>query len=62
MFTNHYFTDSIHKNGPKIKLFGSPWSPPAWMKVNDSAIDKGAPLKGEVGGEYYQTWANYFVK
>ncbi len=44
-----------------IKLFGSPWSPPAWMKTNHK-FDGGAPLRGEVGGEYYQTGANYFVK
>jgi glucosylceramidase len=45
----------------KIKLFGSPFSPPAWMKTNNQ-FKGGAPLKGEIGGEYYQTWANYFVK
>jgi glucosylceramidase len=41
---------------PKIKILGSPWSAPAWMKTNDSS--KGGSLKPEYYGEY----ANYFVK
>jgi glucosylceramidase len=44
----------------KIKLFGSPWSPPIWIK--DSANIKNGSLKGPVGGEYYQIFADYFVK
>jgi hypothetical protein len=31
------------------------------MKTNHKFNESGA-LRGEVGGEYYQTWANYFVK
>jgi glucosylceramidase len=45
----------------KVKFFGSPWSPPAWMKSNHK-ISFGGQLKGTVGGEYWQSWANYFVK
>ena len=41
---------------PGIKIFGSPWSAPAWMKTNDSL--KGGHLKAEDYGVY----ANYFVK
>ncbi len=44
-----------------IKLFGSPWSAPAWMKNNNDLAGKGS-LKGEPGGEYYKAWAKYFVK
>jgi glucosylceramidase len=44
-----------------LKLFGSPWSAPAWMKTDDSLIGRGS-LKGEAGGEYHKAWANYFVK
>jgi glucosylceramidase len=40
---------------PTIKILGSPWSPPTWMKSN----------KGTVGGtliaEYYDAYALYFV-
>lgn len=41
----------------KMKLFVSPWSPPAWMKNNNDML-KGGKLKPE----FYQTWANYFSK
>lgn len=41
---------------PKIKILGSPWSPPAWMKTNDST--KGGHLKPE----YYHTYSQYFIK
>jgi glucosylceramidase len=44
----------------KIKLLGTPWSPPIWMK--DIANTKVVSLKGPVGGEYYQIFADYFVK
>ena len=40
----------------KIKLLGSPWSPPAWMKTNEAT--KGGSLKPE----YYDAYAQYFVK
>lgn len=46
----------IIKVYPKIKILGSPWSPPTWMKTNDSS--KGGSLKPE----YYNVYANYFVK
>ncbi|MES2111499.1 MAG: glycoside hydrolase family 30 beta sandwich domain-containing protein [Bacteroidota bacterium] len=41
---------------PKIKILVSPWSPPAWMKTN------GETHGGNLKPEYYQTYANYFVK
>ena len=41
---------------PDIKILGSPWSPPAWMKDNNST--KGGSLRPE----YYSVYANYFVK
>ncbi|MES2221260.1 MAG: glycoside hydrolase family 30 beta sandwich domain-containing protein [Acidobacteriota bacterium] len=41
---------------PKIKILGSPWSAPAWMKTNDKS--KGGTLKPE----YYKAYADYFVK
>ncbi|QKG54573.1 glycoside hydrolase family 30 protein [Hymenobacter sp. BRD67] len=41
---------------PAIKLLGSPWSPPAWMKTNEAT--KGGSLKPE----YYAAYAQYFVK
>jgi len=41
---------------PSIKLMGSPWSPPTWMKTNGES--KGGSLKPE----YYGAYAQYFVK
>jgi glucosylceramidase len=41
---------------PAIKIMGSPWSPPTWMKTNDDT--KGGSLKPE----YYDAYARYFVK
>jgi len=41
---------------PHIKLLGSPWSPPTWMKTNHNS--KGGSLKPE----WFDTYAQYFVK
>ena len=41
---------------PDLKIMGSPWSAPAWMKENSSL--HGGSLKPE----WYDTYANYFVK
>jgi glucosylceramidase len=38
-------------------LFASPWSPPAWMKDNDDMLHG-----GKLKPEYYDSWANYYVK
>ncbi len=41
---------------PSIKILGSPWSAPVWMKDNNSSIG------GSLKTEYYSVYANYFVK
>ncbi len=41
---------------PNIKILGSPWSPPVWMKSNGSSIG------GSLLPAYYGTYAKYFVK
>ncbi len=41
----------------KITLFVSPWSPPAFMKDNNDMLHG-----GKLKPEYYQSWANYYVK
>ncbi|CAN5297635.1 glycoside hydrolase family 30 protein [soil metagenome] len=43
--------------GGKLKLFASPWSPPAFMKSNGSMLKGGTLLP-----EFRQPWANYYVK
>lgn len=46
----------ILKINPKLKILGSPWSAPAWMKTNEEL--KGGSLKTE----WFDTYAKYFVK
>ncbi|MDP2453868.1 glycoside hydrolase family 30 beta sandwich domain-containing protein [Kaistella sp. SH11-4b] len=41
---------------PSIKIIAAPWSPPVWMKDNESTIG------GSLKPEFYQTYADYFVK
>jgi glucosylceramidase len=41
---------------PDLKIFASPWSPPAWMKDNNSMA--GGSLKTQC----YPAWAKYFSK
>lgn len=41
---------------PNIKILGSPWSPPVWMKDNGSSIG------GSLLPQYYDAYARYFVK
>lgn len=41
---------------PSIKILGSPWTAPAWMKTNKSFIG------GSLKPEYYSTYAKYLVK
>lgn|GEM_PF-1671969 len=50
---------AFNVNPGRIKIFATPWSPPAWMKTGKSLI-------GNVGGilrpECYDVYANYLVK
>jgi glucosylceramidase len=41
---------------PEIKLMGTPWSPPAWMKTNGNL--QGGKLKEDC----YQAYADYFAR
>lgn len=41
---------------PEIKIMGSPWSAPAWMKTNESAIG------GSLRQEYFEAYSTYFVR
>ncbi len=43
--------------GDDMLFYASPWSPPAFMKTNNNMLQGGKLLP-----EYYQTWADYFVK
>lgn len=46
----------IVKIDPEVKILGSPWSAPAWMKTNDAV--KG----GELKSEFYEAYAQYLTK
>jgi len=41
---------------PDIKILGSPWSAPVWMKTNNSFVG------GSLNPAYYDVYARYFVK
>lgn len=43
--------------GQPLKLFASPWSPPAWMKTNGEMNHGGKLLP-----QYREAWANYYVR
>lgn len=43
--------------GGSLLIYASPWSPPAFMKSNNNMLQGGKLLP-----EYYQPWANYYVK
>lgn len=47
---------SILQLNPKIKIMGSPWSAPVWMKSNKNSVG------GSLLPEYYDTYAKYFVR
>ncbi len=41
----------------KLKLYASPWSPPAFMKSNNNMLKGGKLLP-----DYFESWAMYFTK
>ena len=49
---------------PSLKILGSPWTPPKWMKVNNltelKAFDSWT--SGQLNPAHYQDYATYFVK
>lgn len=51
------FIHDVLKANPRLKMFVSPWSPPAWMKSNNDMLH-GGTLKPE----FRDSWARYYVK
>ena len=47
---------SVVALNPGIKILGSPWSAPAWMKTNQNSVG------GSLKPEYYSVYASYLVK
>jgi len=52
-----FIKKAIASAGGKLTLFVSPWSPPGFMKDNNDMLHG-----GKLKHEYYQVWADYFVK
>lgn len=48
---------AIHTAGGSLTTYASPWSPPPFMKSNKEMLHGGKLLP-----EFYQSWANYYVK
>jgi glucosylceramidase len=49
--------EAMNAAGGKIKLFASPWSPPAWMKDNNDMLHG-----GHLKPEFYDSWALYYTR
>lgn len=49
---------------PNVKIMGSPWSPPKWMKINNLKDLKpfDSWTSGQLNPKYYADYALYFVK
>ncbi|HVF95741.1 MAG TPA: hypothetical protein VM871_00385, partial [Flavisolibacter sp.] len=52
-----FIKQAIAAASGSLPLYVSPWSPPAWMKDNNTML-QGGKLKAE----FRQNWANYYVK
>lgn len=52
-----FIKQAIDAAGGELKMFVSPWSPPAWMKDNQDRLHGGHLLD-----EYKQAWAEHYVK
>ncbi|MEO8580558.1 MAG: glycosyl hydrolase, partial [Gemmatimonadales bacterium] len=52
-----FIKQAIATAGGKLTLYGSPWSPPAFMKTNNDMLHG-----GKLKPEFYQAWANYYTK
>jgi glucosylceramidase len=53
----------IYSINPDVKIIGSPWTAPQWMKVNaDGTGTHYSWTGGTLGEDYYEDYAQYFVK
>lgn len=55
------------KINPEIKIMGSPWSPPAWMKTNNSLFgltkkEKAEGKENKLVPKYYDLFAEYLTR
>src|SRR2546430_4703056 len=52
-----FIKQALAAAGGKLTIFGSPWSPPAFMKDNNDMLHG-----GKLKPEFYQAWADYYAK
>jgi glucosylceramidase len=52
-----FIKEAMAAAGGKLTLFATPWSPPGWMKTNNSMLHG-----GKLKPEFDQSWANFYVK
>jgi len=55
-----FIKQALDIRGP-LKIFATPWSPPAWMKGNGYMTGSSIPGLKQ-GDDYFQTWAVYYTK
>lgn len=58
-YDEHYIIPTLQEIlsiNPAVRIMGSPWSPPTWMKTS------GAIGWGQLKSDIYPAYANYFVK
>lgn len=51
------FIKDALKLAPAMKLYVTPWSPPAWMKTNNDLLHG-----GKLKTEFASVWAKYYIK
>ena len=54
--------DEIYRINPDVKIIGSPWSCPRWMKMGENGGLYDAWTGGRLNPKYYADYAQYFVK
>lgn len=47
--------------GGRMTVMANPWTPPAWMKTDDTLVTTTGPL-GQLEPQYYGAYANYLVR
>jgi len=52
-----FIKKALEKANGNIRIFASPWSPPAFMKTNNNML-----LGGKLKPKYYKSWAKYYIK
>jgi glucosylceramidase len=54
--------DALAVEPGRIKIIASSWSPPGWMKQNNSELGMYNGIKGTLKTDKYQAYANYITK